>query len=578
MSNMSNISDMQVSLGAYQTAVDRALQTWSKNGNTSRLWRGDATLWSGSDEANWLGWLTIAPQIRDQVGDLCVFAQQVRDRGITDILLLGMGGSSLCPEVLAMTYGCRKGWPRLHVLDSTVPAQVQRFADAVNLETTLCIVASKSGTTTEPHAFCEFFWAKMQEAIGDGAGQHFVAITDPGSELEKLARERGFLSVFYGLPEIGGRFSALSNFGMVPAALIGIDVREFLERAVAMGKRCKALDEQNPGLLLGLVLGELAKVGRDKVTLVTSPKLWDLGAWLEQLLAESTGKNGRGLIPVDLEEIAAPDVYGKDRVFVSIRLKDDADAEQDAGIENLRAANFPVIQINVAELLDLGAEFFRWEYATAVAGAVLNINPFDQPNVQESKDFTAQLTQAFEKEGTLPGQTPFFIDDDVLVYADVANAQALGTIEDLNSCIAGLFNQVRAGDYVALCAYLDMNEDIVAVLQALRHRIRNVYRVATTLGFGPRFLHSTGQLHKGGPNNVVVVQLTSDDETDMDIPGRAFSFGVLKQAQALGDARALSSRERRAIRIHFKTDVIAGIHRVKRGTGNRRLRSGRDDS
>ena len=290
MSNMSNISDMQVSLGAYQTAVDRALQTWSKNGNTSRLWRGDATLWSGSDEANWLGWLTIAPQIRDQAVVLRAFAQQVRDRGITDILLLGMGGSSLCPEVLAMTYGCRKGWPRLHVLDSTVPAQVQRFADAVNLETTLCIVASKSGTTTEPHAFCEFFWAKMQEAIGDGAGQHFVAITDPGSELEKLARDRGFLSVFYGLPEIGGRFSALSNFGMVPAALIGIDVREFLERAVTMGKRCKALDEQNPGLLLGLVLGELAKVGRDKVTLVTSPKLWDLGAWLEQLLAESTGK------------------------------------------------------------------------------------------------------------------------------------------------------------------------------------------------------------------------------------------------------------------------------------------------
>ncbi len=524
MSNMSNISDMQVSLGAYQTAVDRALQTWSKNGNTARLWRGDATLWSGADEANWLGWLTIAPQIRDQVGDLCVFAQQVRDRGITDILLLGMGGSSLCPEVLAMTYGCREGWPRLHVLDSTVPAQVQRFADAVNLETTLCLVASKSGTTTEPHAFCEFFWAKMQEAIGDGAGQHFVAITDPGSELEKLARDRDFLSVFYGLPEIGGRFSALSNFGMVPAALIGIDVREFLERAVAMGKRCKVLDEQNPGLLLGLVLSELAKAGRDKVTLVTSPKLWNLGAWLEQLLAESTGKKGRGLIPVDLEEIAAPDVYGKDRAFVYIRLSSDADAEQDGGIENLRAANFPVIQINVAELLDLGAEFFRWEYATAVAGAVLNINPFDQPNVQESKDFTAQLTQAFEKEGTLPGQTPFFIDDDVVVYADVANAQALGTIEDLNSCIAGLFNQVRVGDYVALCAYLDMNEDIVAVLQALRHRIRNVYRVATTLGFGPRFLHSTGQLHKGGPNNVVVVQLTSDDETDMDIPGRAFSL------------------------------------------------------
>ena len=555
-----SISDIQVSLGAFQSAVDRALKTWSKNGNTARLWRSDATLWSGADEANWLGWLNIAPQIRDGADALCAFAQQVRDRGITDILLLGMGGSSLCPEVLAMTFGSQEGWPRLHVLDSTVPAQVKRFADAVNLETTLCIVASKSGTTTEPHAFCEFFWAKMRETVGDTAGQHFIAITDPGSDLETLARERGFLSVFYGLPEIGGRFSALSNFGMVPAALIGIDVREFLERAVAMGKRCKISDDQNPGLLLGVVLGELAKAGRDKVTLVTSPQLWDLGAWLEQLLAESTGKNGRGLIPVDLEEIATPDLYGEDRVFVYIRLKDDADAGQEAGIENLREAHFPIIQIDVAELLDLGAEFFRWEYATAVAGAVLNINPFDQPNVQESKNFTAELTQAYEKEGTLPAQTPFFIDEDVLIYADVANSQALGT---LNSCIAGLLNQIRAGDYVALCAYVDMNEENITALQALRHRIRNVYRVATTLGFGPRFLHSTGQLHKGGPNNVVVVQLTSDDVTDVDIPGRAFSFGVLKQAQALGDASALSSRKRRAIRIHFKTDIIAGIHRVK---------------
>ncbi len=554
---------MQVSLGAFQSAVDRALKTWSENGNTERLWRGDATLWSGADEANWLGWLNIAPQIRGRAGDLCAFAHQVRDRGITDILLLGMGGSSLCPEVLAMTFGCREGWPRLHVLDSTIPAQVQRFTGAVNLETTLCVVASKSGTTTEPHAFCEFFWAKMCETIGDAAGQHFIAITDPNSDLETLARDRNFLSVFYGLPEIGGRFSALSNFGMVPAALIGIDVRAFLRRAIAMGERCKMPDDQNPGLLLGLILGELAKAGRDKVTLVTSPKLWDLGAWLEQLLAESTGKNGRGLIPVDLEEVATPDVYGEDRVFVYIRLKDNADAEQDAGIENLRAANFPVVQIDVAGLLDLGAEFFRWEYATAVAGAVMNINPFDQPNVQESKNFTAQLTQAYEKEGMLPVQKPFFVDGDVVVYADEANAQALGTIKDLDSCIAGLLNQIRAGDYVALCAYLDMNEDTVAVLQALRHRIRNVYQVATTLGFGPRFLHSTGQLHKGGPNNVVVVQLMSDDATDVDIPGRAFSFGVLKQAQALGDARALSSQKRRAIRIHFKADIIAGIRRMK---------------
>ncbi len=553
---------MQASLGAFQSTVDRALRAWSKKDNTARLWRGDATLWSGADEGDWLGWLTIAPQMREQVADLRAFAQQVRHRGIRDILLMGMGGSSLCSEVLAMTFARRKGWPMLHVLDSTVPAQVRRFADTIHLETTLCIVSSKSGTTTEPHAFCEFFWAKMQKAVGDAAGQHFVAITDPGSALETLARERDFVAVFHGLPEIGGRFSARSHFGIVPAALIGIDVQEFLERAVAMGNRCKALDDQNPGLLLGLMLGELAKAGKDKVTISTSPKLWDFGAWLEQLLAESTGKNGRGVIPIDLEDIAAPDMYGEDRAFVYIRLTGDTCPDRDAGIENLRAAHFPVIQLHVAEPLALGAEFFRWEYATAVMGAVLNINPFDQPDVQESKTFTAQLTQTFEKEGALPVQTRLFCDRDVAVYADAANAQALGKIDNLEACFSRFLNRVVPGDYVALCAYLDMNENVVARVQGLRHQIRNIYRAATTVGFGPRFLHSTGQLHKGGPNNVVVVQLTSDDDADVAIPGRAFSFGVLKEAQALGDARALSRRNRRAIRIHFKTDLMAGIYRL----------------
>ena len=548
---------MHASLGAFQTTVDRALRAWSQQDNTARLWRGDASLWSGADEAHGLGWLTIASEMRDQVAGLRAFAQQVRDRGLTDVLLLGMGGCSLCPEVLAMTFGRRKGWPALHVLDSTVPAQVQRFADAVRMETTLCVVASKSGTTTESHAFCEFFWAKMREAVGDAAGRHFVAITDPGSALEVLAKERDFLTVFHGVPQIGGRFSALSQFGMLPAALIGIDVQRFLERAVAMGTRCKSSDAQNPGLSLGFMLGELAKAGRDKVTLITSPKLRHFGAWLEQLLAESTGKNGRGLIPIDLEEVAAPDVYGEDRVFVYIRLLGDACPEQDAGIENLHAARFPAIQLEVADHYELGAEFFRWEYATAVAGAILEINPFDQPNVQESKNFTAQLTQTFEKEGALPVQTPLFCDREVAVYADAG-------MDDLDRAyVAQFLNRVAPGDYVALCAYLDMNEEIVAQLQGLRHRIRNVYRVATTLGFGPRFLHSTGQLHKGGRNNVVVVQLTSEDAADVPIPGRAFSFGVLKDAQALGDAHALSRRNRRAIRIHFKTDPMAGIHRLQ---------------
>ena len=554
---MGGISDMHASLGAFQATVDRALAAWSQRGNTARLWRGDASLWSGADEADWLGWLAVASDMCDRVASLCAFARQVRDGGMTDVLLLGMGGSSLCPEVLAMAFGQREGWPALHVLDSTVPAQVQRFADAVEMETTLCVVASKSGTTTEPHAFCEFFWAEMRKAVGDAAGRHFVAITDPGSALETLAKEREFLAVFHGVPQIGGRFSALSHFGMLPAALIGVDVRAFLKRAEAMAARCKATDERNPGLLLGLVIGELAKAGKDKVTLVTSPKLRHFGAWLEQLLAESTGKKGRGVVPIDLEDVARPDAYSADRVFVYLRLA--GDARRDGEMEKLRAARFPTIQLDVADPLALGAEFFRWEYATAVAGAVLEINPFDQPDVQESKNFTAQLTQTFEREGALPAQTPSFCDRDVAVHAD-AGMDALDSFE---ACVSHFLNRVAPGDYVALCAYFDMNAEIAAQLQDLRHRIRRVCGVATTVGFGPRFLHSTGQLHKGGPNSVVVVQLTCEDAADVPIPGWAFSFGILKDAQALGDAHALSRRNRRAIRIHFKTDPVAGIRRLR---------------
>jgi transaldolase/glucose-6-phosphate isomerase len=560
---MAGIPDMNWTLGSLQSQVDDALNAWVDNRKTSRLWQKDATLWSGADEAKWLGWLEIAPQMLDQTADLVKFAQGVRDRGITDVLLLGMGGSSLCPEVLAMTFGQREGWPKLHVLDSTVPSQVKRFADGVNLETTLCVVASKSGTTTEPNAFCEFFWPEIESAVGGAAGNHFVAITDPGSALEALAEKRQFLAVFKGVPEIGGRFSALSNFGMVPAALMGIDVYAFLEHAISMGNRCgvNTPDAQNPGLMLGLILSVLAQNGRDKVTFFTSPTLRGLGAWLEQLLAESTGKNNLGLVPVDLELIGDPDVYGQDRVFVYIRLKGEVQTDHERAAGALRDAGFPVIELEVESSLALAAEFFRWEYATAVVGAVWGINPFDQPNVQESKDFTAQLTQMYESSGELPVETPFMVDGQVAFFADATNTAALGAVDDLEACTIRFFGQLVPGDYVALCAFLDMNEDVLASLQRLRHRVRDAFGVATTLGFGPRFLHSTGQLHKGGANRVVVLQFTSDEGPELAIPGRAFSFGVLKDAQALGDASALSSRQRRAIRIHFKADVLKGIDR-----------------
>lgn len=561
---MIQVPEMKVSIGKVQAQVDAALANWAREHKSARLWQGDASLWTGKDEARWLGWLHIVPQMQKQVASLVRFADGVCKDGFRDVLLLGMGGSSLCPEVLAMTFGSAPGYPGLHVLDSTVPEQVMRFGQGLDLSKTLCLVASKSGTTTEPHAFCAYFWEEMQKAVGKAAGSHFVAITDPGSALEKLAKENGFRQVFEGVPDIGGRFSALSAFGLVPAALIGLDMDDFLWRAAAMADRCgpEVPAGENPGVALGILLGALVRAGRDKVTLATSPKLWDLGAWLEQLLAESTGKEGLGVVPIDREALGAVDVYGDDRAFVYIRLDEAPDAAQDAQIQALRDAGQPVVEIRLDSAMALGAEFFRWEMATAAAGAVLGIHPFDQPNVQESKDFTARLTGAYEKTGQLPSESPIIVDDGVQVFADDATARALGAAEDMDDCLMAHLRSIKPGDYVALCAFLDMRESIVERLQILRHRIRDRYQVATTLGFGPRFLHSTGQLHKGGSNRVVVVQLTSENARDVPIPGRGFSFGILKDAQAIGDAQALISRHRRLVRLHFDMDVEAGLDRL----------------
>ena len=561
---MIHVQEMKASADVVQARVETLLADWTQENKSARLWQGDASLWTGTDEGQWLGWLRIVPEMQQQVDALVRFADGVCKDGFRDVLLLGMGGSSLCPEVLAMTFGSAPGYPRLHVLDSTAPEQVLRFRQGLDLPHTLCIVASKSGTTTEPHAFCAYFWEEMQKAVGDAAGAHFVAITDPGSALEKLARENGFRQVFEGVPDIGGRFSALSAFGLAPAALIGLDLGEFLLRARAMADRCgpDVPAGENPGVALGILLGALVQAGRDKVTLVTSPKVWDLGAWLEQLLAESTGKNGLGVVPIDLENLGAVDIYGDDRAFVYIRLDEAPDAAQDAQIQALSEAGHPVVTIHLNSALALGAEFFRWEMATAVAGAVLGIHPFDQPNVQESKDFTARLTGAYEKTGQLPAEAPIIVDDGVRVFADAVTARHLGVVEDVEDCLRAHLGSIKRGDYLALCAYLDMRESIVERLQALRHRIRDRYQVATTLGFGPRFLHSTGQLHKGGSNRVVVVQITSENVRDVPIPGRGFSFGILKDAQAIGDAQALISRKRRLVRLHFDMDVEAGLDRL----------------
>jgi glucose-6-phosphate isomerase len=544
-------------------AVRTTVRDWTERGKVARLWARDATLWTGTDEASWLGWLGIVDEQLARVDDLRRVAQNARQAGFAHVLLLGMGGSSLCPEVLRMTFGALPGWPALSVLDSTDPAQVRAAEARVDLGRTLCVVSSKSGTTLEPNIFKEYFFERVRDTVGPAtSGDRFIAITDPGSQLEGVARTDRFRHVFQGVPSIGGRYSALSDFGMAPAALMGLDVERLLREAQAMARACavRGRAEENPGAVLGVILGVLASHGRDKVTLVAAPGIHDLGAWLEQLLAESTGKAGKGLIPVDREPLGPPDLYGRDRLFVYLRLRSAPDVAQDRAVASLQAAGHPVVRIEVPEPYQLAAEFFRWEFATAVAGAILGIDPFDQPDVEASKVATRRLTDEFEKTGRLPAEMPILEADGVRLFADPRNAAELAAGE---RTLAGLLHahlgRIRPGDYVALLAYVEMAQAHEEVLQGFRTRLRDRYRVATCLGFGPRFLHSTGQAYKGGPNSGVFLQITCDDAADLPVPGRRYTFGVVKAAQARGDFEVLAERGRRALRVHLGPDVVAGL-------------------
>ena len=563
------IPSMNEALGAdAETAVSAAIEDWRNGGKVKKLWDGDASLWSGTDEGQWLGWLHVIdePGRAETVANLKSIADDVRGMGLEDALLMGMGGSSLCPEVLKMTFGHLAGWPELHVLDSTIPAQVIRTREMVNLAKTLGIVASKSGGTTEPNVFRQYFQAQIQEAIGsEPAGQRMIAVTDPGTKMDKLAQANGFRHVAYGDPTIGGRFSALSNFGLVPAAVMGLDVADFLRRAGAMVEACGPDSDpaENPGVRLGLTLGTLAKsFHRDKVTLVASPPIGDLGAWLEQLIAESTGKQGVGLIPVDGEPLGPVTAYGNDRVFVYVRLASAPDSLQDREIAALKAAGHPVITIPVADPLDIGGEFFRWEVATAVVGSVLGINAFNQPDVEASKIKTRELSEEYARTGTVPDEVPISEGGGLQLFTDDRNAadlaRAARTPEPVDYLRAHLA-RFEVGDYFALTAYVDMNEENRGLLEEIRKAVRDARTVATTLGFGPRFLHSTGQLHKGGPNSGVFLQITSDDAVDVPIPGETYTFGLLKRFQAQGDFAVLAERERRALRVHLGPDVASGL-------------------
>ena len=554
---------------ALKTAVDATLRDWQTNQKAARLWQGDKSLWSNDDEDKWLGWLREPENQLAHLQPLAEIAADASQAGFTHALLLGMGGSSLCPEVLKSTFGRQPGHPELHVLDSTDPAQIRAIEARIDVARTLFIVASKSGSTLEPNIFKQYFFDRAQQAIGkDNAGRHFIAITDPGSKLEQIAGSDHFRRTFAGVPSIGGRYSALSNFGMAPAAIMGIDVTRFLERTAEMVRSCgpDVPAEHNPGAMLGIVLGTLAKAGRDKVTIITSPGIFDLGAWLEQLLAESTGKHGKGLIPVDRERLGAPSVYGNDRVFAYLRLKDNADPEQDSRVEALRRAGQPVVRVDVAGIYDIGQEFFRWEIATAVAGSILGINAFNQPDVEASKVVTRQLTAEYEKSGRLPEEKPLWVEDGFKLYTDERNAARLRGLAGNQVSVAGLvsahISQLAAGDYFALLGYVQMNAAHEEALQTMRHVVRDRRHVATCLGFGPRFLHSTGQAYKGGPNSGVFLQVTCDDAADLAVPGQKYTFGVVKAAQARRDFHVLAERERRALRIHLGADVSDALERL----------------
>ena len=557
---------------ALKKAVGEATEAWRTKGNIRRLWDEDATLWTGNGEADWLGWLdVIDAQLRD-MPSLHEFAAEVKAQGFRDVLLLGMGGSSLGPEVLGKTLGSAPGFPKLHVLDSTDPAQVKSFEQKIDLARTLFIVSSKSGTTLEPNVLMDYFFEKAADVIGaKDAARHFVAITDPGSALEKHATKAGFHRVFHGIPSIGGRYSVVSAFGTVPLAATGHDVRAFLESARLMARSCgpEVPPAQNPGVELGVVIGVLALAGRDKVTIVSSPALDSFGAWAEQLFAESTGKHGKGVIPIADEPLGPPSVYDAHRLFIHVRDTAQPDIAQDKAIDALEKAGQPVVRIGVTSKKNLGQEFFRFEMATAVAGAIIGINPFDQPDVEAAKVAARELTDAYEKSGTLAADKPVFKQNGIALYTDERNAQALrqaGANSTLESWLRAQFGRLHAGDYFAVLAYLERSDAHIRALQKLRTEVRDSKRVATCLQFGPRYLHSTGQAYKGGPNSGVFLQITADAAEDVKIPGRKASFGVIEAAQARGDLSVLAERGRRVLRAHLSHDLDAGIAALSAAT------------
>jgi len=550
--------------------IYHAVADWQSHKKVSRFWQKDASLWTSEGEENWLGWIDIVARQQKDQADFDALSAEIKANGFRYALLLGMGGSSLCPEVLSVTFGQQKGFPQLVIVDSTNPAQVKAAREKVSLADTIVIVASKSGSTLEPNVLKQYFFDEMVKTVGpEKAGSHFIAITDPGSKMEQVAKADKFRHIYYGDPQIGGRFSALSNFGVISATVAGLDTKKLLSEAAKAVADAKLDPAENPAVKLGLFMGLAANQGRDKITIFTSPEIYDLGAWMEQLIAESTGKLGKGITPVDRETIAAPAAYGNDRIFAYIRYAKTADASLDAKVKAIAAAGHPVVSIEIDDLYGIFGQFFTWEVATAVAGSITAINPFNQPDVESAKIETRALTAEYEKSGKLPQSTPILQDAGVKIYASASYAatlQAAAPEQTLIGLLKAHFAQIKAGDYFAELAYLPMFPEHEAQLQAIRHQVLAKKKVATCLGFGPRFLHSTGQDYKGGPNTGVFLQITSEHAVDVAIPDQKYSFGVVVDAQAAGDLAVLESRGRRALRIHLGKDVAAGLKTLLEAT------------
>ena len=568
------LGKQRLNLGRYAHVVEARQKSWSEANITRRIWQKDGTVWISDPKkavqtpelTNRLGWLTIPEVMHDSVDQLFDFAKEIRAEGFNRVVLLGMGGSSLAPEVFMTTFGNAPGHPPLTVLDSTHPASVQNVAEGVDPANTLFLVSSKSGTTAETLSFFRFFYNAVA-GVKENPGQNFVAITDSGSPLETLAVENKLRHIFSSPPDVGGRYSALTYFGLVPAALIGVNLHKLLDRAITMlhaTHYCVPVGE-NPGLALGAAMGELALAGRDKVTFFASPRIAAFGTWVEQLIAESTGKNDTGILPVVDEKLGTPDRYGDDRLFVYLRMDGDENDLLDKGIESLEAAGHPIVRVALDEKEDIGGEFFRWEMATAAAGAVLGINPFNQPNVEAAKVKARELLKAFQETGNLPSDTPILIENDI--EASGGTGKSAGSMREF---FADFLKFIRPGDYAALMAYVPRTGDTEGVLDSIRLALRNRLKVATTVGYGPRLLHSTGQLHKGDGNKGLFIQVTHTPESDIPMPGEAYSFGTLITAQALGDYQALAERGRRLIRFHIKGDVTAGLRQLRDNLGIRK--------